>query len=80
MPLALAQGANRTLAVPFGQSAQAAGREPNRVLYKGKTLIYQYSDPGPLPHYIFHTPRGSVKKLSQMIVKRDVWKEIKIDD
>jgi len=55
-------------------------RQGERVLYKGKTLIYQYSDPGPLPHYIFHTPRGSVKKLSQMIVKRDVWKEIQVND
>ncbi len=51
-------------------------KQGDLVLYKGKTLIYQYSSPGPLRHYIFHTPRGSVKKLSETIVKRDVWKEI----
>ena len=50
-------------------------RRGDKCLYKGKTLIYQYDVPGVCPYYVFHTPRGTEKRLSQPITQRDVWVE-----
>lgn len=51
-------------------------KEGMRCTYKGKPLIYQYCIEGVRPYYVFRTIRGAQKRLSQPIVKRDVWVEI----
>jgi len=51
-------------------------RKGMRCSYKGKPLTYQYSVDGVRPYYVFFTPRGTEKRLSQPIVKRDVWIEV----
>jgi len=51
-------------------------RRGMRCSYKGKTLIYQYDVCGVRPYYVFFTERGAEKRLSQPIVKRDVWVEV----